>query len=441
MARADAYRWSGRWVELTADIRSAIDAARTVGDAELVLRAATSGAQGALWQTTYHGEVDETLVAALREGWRLCRPNRRRCAAVRQSPLPASCTTPSRSRSGAPSSTRRWPYRQTRRPALRVEVMGDLRGCGVDVCHRARTRPPRRGVGAYRRRDRSRSGPSCPDAGGGRPRRAGRPDRMRELAEAMSERSDCDWSTPSSSERPDRTLGWRWAGARRKCEQMLEPGAAPAPAGLDPAIRAGDDGGGVRVRAVWNGSAPDVVEPLMAMARNDPLPMAPIVGALLCRVDRVDVPAEDRADPPRRPRSRRLVLDAGWCNAAELSMYLQDPVLAADVLALIAPFARSQLLRGAPATPPVRWTPTLPSRTSRWATRRRPRSMPIGRWRCASNGRSRWPRNGCATSDQFGFNASSPVSPPTPGRVVPSSEAASPVDVGVNRGRRHREHR
>ncbi|RUP40273.1 MAG: transcriptional regulator, partial [Gordonia sp. (in: high G+C Gram-positive bacteria)] len=39
MARADAYRWSGRWVELTADIRSAIDAARTVGDAELVLRA------------------------------------------------------------------------------------------------------------------------------------------------------------------------------------------------------------------------------------------------------------------------------------------------------------------------------------------------------------------------------------------------------------------
>ena len=32
MARADAYRWSGRWVELTADIRSAIDAARTVGE-------------------------------------------------------------------------------------------------------------------------------------------------------------------------------------------------------------------------------------------------------------------------------------------------------------------------------------------------------------------------------------------------------------------------
>ena len=84
---------------------------------------------------------------------------------------------------------------------------------------------------------------------------------------------------------------------------------------------------------------PDVVEPLMAMARNDPLPMAPIVGALLCRVDRVD-------DAREYVRTHPVDLDhddwfsmLAWCNAAELSMYLQDPVLAADVLALIAPFA------------------------------------------------------------------------------------------------------
>ena len=89
-------------------------------------------------------------------------------------------------------------------------------------------------------------------------------------------------------------MPWLAMGGRtQECEQMLERvqrlhQQASIPQSEQAMM------GAVFVYAVWNGSAPDVVEPLMAMARNDPLPMAPIVGALLCRVDRVDEELERR---------------------------------------------------------------------------------------------------------------------------------------------------
>lgn len=62
----DAYRWSAMWPELTATVEQAVAIAESIGDAELVARAAISTTQGALWQSAAHGQVHEAIVAALR---------------------------------------------------------------------------------------------------------------------------------------------------------------------------------------------------------------------------------------------------------------------------------------------------------------------------------------------------------------------------------------
>lgn len=340
MARADAYRWSGRWVELTADIRSAIDAAREVGDTELVLLAATSGAQGALWQTTYHGEVDETLIAALREG----------LAALSPEPSPLRCRATA-SLAGElyyaePLAVRRTLVDEALAmateiddPALTVEVM-QIAAVALWTSATAHDRirlaeeSARIAAEIGRERDTVLSMTLAAVAHA----EAGRPDRMRELAEqAMSEaqRLRLVYAELVLS---GLIMPWLAMGGRtHECEQML---ARVQRLHHQASIPQSEQAmmGAVFVYAVWNGSGPDVVEPLIAMARDDALPMSSIVGALLCRIDRVD-------DAREYVRTHPVDLDhddwfsmLSWCNAAEVAMYLKDPALAADVLALIAPF-------------------------------------------------------------------------------------------------------
>ncbi|GAA1477178.1 BTAD domain-containing putative transcriptional regulator [Nocardioides aestuarii] len=67
MRRADSLRRAADWTALTAVAHEALASARRIGDPELVARAAWSTTQGALWQPTRYGEVDEEIVAALRE--------------------------------------------------------------------------------------------------------------------------------------------------------------------------------------------------------------------------------------------------------------------------------------------------------------------------------------------------------------------------------------
>jgi DNA-binding SARP family transcriptional activator len=67
MRRAASLRRAADWTALTAVAHEALASARRIGDPELVARAAWSTTQGALWQPTRYGEVDEEIVAALRE--------------------------------------------------------------------------------------------------------------------------------------------------------------------------------------------------------------------------------------------------------------------------------------------------------------------------------------------------------------------------------------
>jgi hypothetical protein len=66
MLLVDAYRWSALWPELTQTVGEAVAVGERLGDVELTARAAISTAQGALWQSAGPGEVHEDVVEALR---------------------------------------------------------------------------------------------------------------------------------------------------------------------------------------------------------------------------------------------------------------------------------------------------------------------------------------------------------------------------------------
>jgi DNA-binding SARP family transcriptional activator len=66
MDLAAAQRWAGDWIGLVDSTEEAIRVAEQLDDTELVGRAATGTAIGALWQSGPHGEVNDVVVAALR---------------------------------------------------------------------------------------------------------------------------------------------------------------------------------------------------------------------------------------------------------------------------------------------------------------------------------------------------------------------------------------
>ncbi len=66
MQLIDAYRWSAMWPELTRTVGEAVAVGESLGDVELTARAAIATTQGTLWQSAAPGEVHEEVVAALR---------------------------------------------------------------------------------------------------------------------------------------------------------------------------------------------------------------------------------------------------------------------------------------------------------------------------------------------------------------------------------------
>jgi hypothetical protein len=64
---ADAQRWAGDWEGLVGTAEQLIAVARQLEDVELLAKAATTTAEGALWQSGPHGTVNATVVGALRE--------------------------------------------------------------------------------------------------------------------------------------------------------------------------------------------------------------------------------------------------------------------------------------------------------------------------------------------------------------------------------------
>ncbi|WP_191908019.1 BTAD domain-containing putative transcriptional regulator [Nocardioides cynanchi] len=66
MQLIDAYRWAALWTELTGAVAEAVAVGESLGDVELTARAAVATTQGTLWQSAAPGQVHHEIVAALR---------------------------------------------------------------------------------------------------------------------------------------------------------------------------------------------------------------------------------------------------------------------------------------------------------------------------------------------------------------------------------------
>lgn len=348
MELADAHRWSARWTELAAGVAAAIDEAREIGDPELLAAAALATTQGALWQATNHGEVNEVVVTALRDALDDLppEPSGLRCRALVALASEQYYISPFVERAELVAKAR-----------AMAEELGDP-GLMVDVAQvgvAALWKPDTAGERAAWAQESVRLAREL-----GRDRdvvisatlqavalgEAGRPLEMREvIAQA---RAEADRLRLAYAQLVLDGLEIPWlamAGRFEECAAMLDrmrrvERTVTLPQS-DVAIL-----GAELVLTVWSGHAGEVVDVLVAMEETDPLPLTSVTAALLCRADRVD---------DAREHLRRYAVDLdhddwfsmlAWCNAAEAAMYVGDRELAAAALERIAPFPGSSCSAG-----------------------------------------------------------------------------------------------
>ncbi len=341
MELADAHRWSARWVELSAEVADALELARSLGDSELLARAALATTQGALWQASHHGEVNEVVVAALREALADLppEPSALRCRVLAALASEQYYTVPFAERAELVEQARTM-AEHLADPELVVEV---TQVC-VGALWTAATAPERaawaeksarvaRDLG--RDRDVVISATLQAIALG----EAGRPLQMREVIARTRVEADRLRLAYAQLVLDGLEIPWlAMAGRFEECAAMLDRMRRLEQTVTLPQSEVAILGAEL-VLAVWGGRAGDVADVLVAMEETDPLPLTPVTAALLCRADRVD---------DAREHLRRYPVDLdhddwfsmlAWCNAAEAALYVGDRDLAQDALGRIAPFA------------------------------------------------------------------------------------------------------
>jgi len=340
MERADAHQSSARWTELADDVAAAIDEARALGDPTLLAQAALATTQGALWQSSFHGEVNDVVVSALRES----------LDRLPDEPSPLRCRLLAALASelyyGAPFAERAELVAQARSMAESLGdpgLMVDVAQVGVSALWIVGTAPERaawadesarlaRELGRDRDVVMSLTLQAIALGEGGHPLE------MREVVAQAREGADRLRLAYAQLVLEGLEIPWlAMAGEFEECAAALDrmrrvertvtlPQSSTAILGAE------------LVLAVWGGHASDVVDVLVAMEETDPLPLTPVTAELLCRVGRVD---------DAREHLRRYPIDLdhddwfsmlAWCNAAEVALYVDDRALAADALARIAPY-------------------------------------------------------------------------------------------------------
>ncbi|SKB07358.1 Transcriptional regulatory protein, C terminal [Aeromicrobium choanae] len=340
MELADAHRWSARWTELAADVAEAIGEARSLGDPELLARAALATTQGALWQSSHHGQVNEDVVAALREALADLPPDPSalRCRVMAALASEQYYTAPFAERADLVARAR-----------AMADDLGDP-GLVVDVAQVGVAALWTAGTALERAAWAEESARLARDLGRDRDvvisttlqavalGEAGRPLQMREViapARVEADRLRLAYAqlVLDGLEIPWLAMAGEFEACAAALERMRRLERTVTLPQSDVAIL-----GAELVLTVWSGHAEDVVDLLVAMEETDPLPLTSVTAALLCRAGRVD---------DARDHLRRYTVDLdhddwfsmlAWCNAAEAALYVGDRTLAADALARIAPF-------------------------------------------------------------------------------------------------------
>ncbi|MBA4607602.1 AAA family ATPase [Aeromicrobium sp. Marseille-Q0843] len=348
MELADAHRWSARWTELAADVAEAIGEARALGDPELLARAALATTQGALWQASHHGQVNEVVVAALRKALADLppEPSALRCRVLAALASEQYYTAPFAERADLVARARAMAD-DLGDPGLMVDV-AQVGVAALWTAGTAEERAAWAGESARLARELGRdrdvviSATLQAVALG----EAGRPLQMREViartrVEADRLRLAYAQLVLDGLEIPWLAMAGRFEECTTALERMRRLERTVTLPQSEVAIL-----GAELVLTVWSGRAGDVVDLLVAMEDTDPLPLTSVTASLLCRAGRVD---------DARDHLRRYDVDLdhddwfsmlAWCNAAEAALYVGDRALAADALARIAPFPGSSCSAG-----------------------------------------------------------------------------------------------
>lgn len=343
----DAYRWSAMWPELTATVEEAVMVAQSLGDPELVARAAIATTQGALWQSAGHGQVHPRIVAALRSCLRELPPEdgALRCRAL--------LSLANELYYGAPF---------TEREALVDEALAMARRLGdrellLDACQIAfvslwhPANSPERLVLAEEALALAEECGSERSFVVSATLRAvalgelGRPAQMWravEVARAEAERLRLPYGLLVLD---NLVLPWMaMAGRFDECDALLERIQR-----LDSQItleQSEDAAAGALIAlSMWKGTSAQAADMLKAM-EGGPFPISGTVAAFLWRGG-----AEDEARDYARTHTIDLDTDdwfslLAWCNAAEVALFCEDLELGARVLARLAPYRGRSCVAG-----------------------------------------------------------------------------------------------
>ncbi len=341
MDLADAQRWSGDWKGLVVTAEAAVAVADELGDVELLGRAATATAVGALWQSGPHGMVNEVVVGALRRtlAGLSGHDGALRCRAMLSLALEIYY--------GSTFEERR---------ALVDEGLAMARRLGdeallLDACQLAyvalwcqRTAPERRelvteAMGLAHRLGNERASVVATTLRAVVAGELGLPSEMWEHAAVGR-----DWSqrlrlpygliVVDSLELPWLAM----AGRFEECESTLERIVH-----LDQqmSLDQTEDAtlGALMSLRLWQGRGAETAELLVQMQDQSPLPLTHIVALFLLRAGQ-----ESRAREYVRAHPQDLDHDdwfsmLAWCSAGEVALHLGDHALAAAAYARLAPYA------------------------------------------------------------------------------------------------------
>ena len=336
---ADAHRWRGSWTELLGAVERAIETADELGDVARLARAAAAMTTGAMWQSPSHGQVHETVVAALRRAL---------------AELPA---TDDELRCRAMVGLANEIYYAgsiAERTALVDEALAMARRLGkesllLDVCQVAAVALWRPATAA-RRLELSEEAMALARPVGNEQAfvvaatlnavihaELGHIDRMWEVAEVArtaAERLHLPYSIVVLD-----TLLLPWhvmAGRFEKAEVMVSQLNELAQDMQMQQVRDGVDGALITLR-FWQGRLDEVI-PLMATIDSGPLPTTSTMLAMLLRSGLEDAAREYAADHPVDLSGEDWFSMLSWGCAAEAALALGDRTLASAAYTRLAPY-------------------------------------------------------------------------------------------------------
>jgi DNA-binding SARP family transcriptional activator len=347
MQLVDAYRWSAMWPELTRTVVEAVAVGESLGDVELTARAAIATTQGTLWQSAAPGQVHHEVVAALR----------RSLDRLPDTDDPLRCRVllglANELYYGAPYDERRALVDEALAMARRIDddaLVLDACQIAFSSLWRADTAEERLGLaeeslGLAERLGNERAYVVSACLRAVVYAELGRPAEMFEAAELARREAERLRIPYGLLVIDNLLLPWlAMAGRFDECDATFERiKALDAQISLDQSEAA--TAGAFVVVATWRGDAGEAAAILQSM-EGGPFPVTATVVSYLWRSGQEEEARAHFAAHPVDLSPEDWFSLLNWGMAADVSLHLADPVLAADAYARLLPFAGASCCAG-----------------------------------------------------------------------------------------------